>query len=835
MKIGLEMSKTSAYKMKSTISLCVQIVILCAVSLIASGRAAEVTTETFSTKLLARTSATSVPTEAASANVPTSGERPASASTAEPASTKNNQSIAQPIRTSSSAESATVTESSSSAPASAAKTNTPAVSKEAPSSVADEKHEASTHFEQITPTPNILQENEPVIIDTGSIAFSGDGGGADDSVDGTATDNVSFGIRSFTIEVTTATEKPSTSRHEQKQRPDVSTLASDGGFRRQSSGIASTQNNRASGTASPLGAVTTTVPAATSSHEPASAKDDNGLYRIKIAEIITDEFNNGMRDDDESSLNNIQNEMPPNVLLSRYREKLEAAANPQHGKMNIADLYPSKIEDFNPIIRESNEKMIRDKNLLTGNDEERARLMIADDNNRQANTVLNGDGLPISVETNIPTTKIEIELIDEPDTSRDDVKIIGTSDDDVDEDVHISSIDASVIGPDGEIERVTDLTSRLQESDGIINDIERSFRKVDSADLFERAEQPSTSATIEPITINRPVIPRQFIPRRVKKHDPLMFKSQQRLDQLKPAPSTDNFASTKFDGDNSIADSANGNGNVNASESEARGPSELSTTKFYNSKELYNEMLHGEAQGVDDKSKAAGARPQDDNKMRTEGQGSDDLAKIETNVRNDTIERAENVSVVRNALGEKIVFLNLNGNNVTSGAERERLKHERQQIIKESAALTSNGTDASNQQQQPSQQPPQPPRRQSSNMHLFIIQGNSSQPVEATTNTSAAKVPLTSSRNNKTSAASAGRSASTLGTSTPAPSTPAAAPALQSQGAEHRLYLMRSQQLNHLRDRINLLDCDMQTTMPDDATVWRGNETHELSLPTTVS
>lgn len=30
-------------------------------------------------------------------------------------------------------------------------------------------------------------------------------------------------------------------------------------------------------------------------------------------------------------------------------------------------------------------------------------------------------------------------------------------------------------------------------------------------------------------------------------------------------------------------------------------------------------------------------------------------------------------------------------------------------------------------------------------------------------------------------------------------------------------------------------ECDMQTPIPSDSTIWRGNETHELNLPTTVS
>ncbi|CAO1371938.1 unnamed protein product, partial [Diamesa tonsa] len=41
--------------------------------------------------------------------------------------------------------------------------------------------------------------------------------------------------------------------------------------------------------------------------------------------------------------------------------------------------------------------------------------------------------------------------------------------------------------------------------------------------------------------------------------------------------------------------------------------------------------------------------------------------------------------------------------------------------------------------------------------------------------------------------------------------------------------------LSRLEEKINSLDCDIQNLSILDTNVWRGNETHELNLPITVS
>ena len=88
-------------------------------------------------------------------------------------------------------------------------------------------------------------------------------------------------------------------------------------------------------------------------------KLENGLYRIKIAEITTDEFNNGLSFDDGEE--------------RERHEALKATHVEPMPKFNIDDFYPSKMEDFKPIIEISNEKILKEKNILH-NDEIKSSL-----------------------------------------------------------------------------------------------------------------------------------------------------------------------------------------------------------------------------------------------------------------------------------------------------------------------------------------------------------------------------------------------------------------------------------------------------------------------------
>lgn len=674
--------------------------------------------------------------------------------------------------------------------------------------------ENQTKIEKLMSEPSTTQvanvitsvSDDMVSIDTGTIAFSEDDAANSEQPE---SETVSFGIRSFTVEVTTATAKPTVDEHQ-----NAAAVASSQPIEfssPQTTAAAAAGSSSSSEDVTPNSGITL-VPIRISSTDsspspsppptPTSTKQENGLYRIKIAEIITDEFNSGMRDDDgnDENLNQIQNQVPPAMLMNRYRAQQAAAVASKQGRINIADLYPSKIEDFEPIIRESNEKMLQQKNRFALNsDDDAIRFndeIVNDDGNRQQNSIqLNYDAAAAPtkieskvnfIENNIPTTKIEIELIDEPGASKDDVKIIGPSDDDddVEQDVEISSIDASVVGPDDTdgdgADKITDFTSKLQENDGIISTIERSFLKVANNENDENDKMP--------ITVNKAINGMGFIERRVKKHDP-MFKNRFALNEESRKLRSD-IGNTNFNGgadsmaDNTIAPADN------------RKP-EFSTTKFYNGRDVHND-------GVAKQMKAT-------------------VATVAATNHGQSVDR-------------KILFFNVNGNR-TNPKEMERLKHDREEIIK-GKSVVANETAAAN---------------EPSNMHLYVMHANtdrsSASPSTNRLNEEPSSIATTAlptastnsaqptANNNmpSTSITSASSAANIISSSTEnnSPSSSSAWAAMPN--AETEAALIRSQKLKRLRDRLDSLECDMQTMMPDESTVWRGNETHELSLPTTVS
>ena len=98
----------------------------------------------------------------------------------------------------------------------------------------------------------------------------------------------------------------------------------------------------------------------------------NGLYRIKIAEITTDEFDNGLHDAEND-----------NILMTHK-------VYPQ--EINIYDFYPSKLEDFKPVIEASNEKLLREKNILRNEEVSNEKLTF------EATLIKPQDFLPITTD-----------------------------------------------------------------------------------------------------------------------------------------------------------------------------------------------------------------------------------------------------------------------------------------------------------------------------------------------------------------------------------------------------------------------------------------------------
>lgn len=563
----------------------------------------------------------------------------------------------------------------------------------------------------------------------------------------------------------------------------------------------------------PLTISSTETQPATPPHHFEEQKLDNGLYRVKLAEIITDEFDNGLGDREE--LNSIPNRPP---MLNQFK-----AQTYNNGKINIADLYPSKLEDFGPIIRESNEKLIKEKNLFTGSmssDTTSDRLTgdgFGDDSYQQMNSVqseeqqTNGNGALNSIGNNIPTTKIEIELIDEPASAKDEVKVIG---------VDIGSDDDGII----------DLTAKLQENDGIISTIERDFLKVnDEKDAKDGlAEETTSSSTSAPVISNRPITTIEFIERRVKKHDPTFKNKFPNANGLKRA----DIGNTKFNGESGDSKAAN-------------EKPEFSTTKFYNSKELYNELMHenmSKSEAEIKTNEAVTSVPKGTVKpavtTKTGGNAASTAAMLGSVKRvaipatsaSTTTDVPADVAPPKNANHQKILFFNVNGK-PSSQQEEERLQKDRLQIIKDeenAQPKVVNKTKEINEQKQ--------------NMHLYIIHDDSvtakaSEKVNEKLATAAATEKAQPQQTTTTSVPStASVPVSTVRSDDKTTTLPSSAP-LAVAITNERPYSRRSRPrvLTHLQEKINSLDCDMQNAMPKDASVWRGNETHELNLPTTVS
>lgn len=241
-------------------------------------------------------------------------------------------------------------------------------------------------------------------------------------------------------------------------------------------------------------------------------KLDNGLYRIKIGEITTDEFNNGLSfndpnddDNDERDVERqIKNKFSTVIPTQHHEHEHEHYVQP---KVNIDDFFPSKMEDFKPIIEISNEKMLKQKNALH------------DDEVKHVTDIMFNDG-----KIKIATTNIEIDLIEDSSTVMD--------------------------------------TKENQQDDTVNTNME---------------DVPTTTTTLKAPKINTDNL---FIPRRAKKSDQLIKSG------LTQGPTRiHDFGMTKFHQDLN-------NKTHNVKNQTVNGKPEFSTTKFYNSKELYSEILH---------------------------------------------------------------------------------------------------------------------------------------------------------------------------------------------------------------------------------------------------
>ncbi|XP_037960522.1 mucin-5AC [Teleopsis dalmanni] len=377
----------------------------------------------------------------------------------------------------------------------------------------------------------------------------------------------------------------------------------------------------------------------------------NGLYRIKLAEIVTDEFNGltatttasaeaSAATTTASSMDatttigtettTMETTVTPEFTTTSFVQQLEyevdentpgdESNNNDHyssyakrnrnnapSKLNIIDLFPMKIEDFNPIIRDSNKKLVEER---TGYTQHHNSI---DMEEQQQNLLPN-----------------EVELRQEKTTS--------TSRSDSVDSAQLNRYAPALLNRDS----ISDFTGKvLAEKDGVITEIEQKFRlnefvgteaSVATATGTGTARvgnsTPNPNPIANPTSATQPHLEPQFRPavsveqlnvkhgkfsfnmnhrsgafaghefidRRVKKSFELPMHRV--ASDVMSMPHID-FANTKFNTDthrqpatHERSSSATSSAADKTTFNIATGAHpEFSTTKFYNSKELYNEML----------------------------------------------------------------------------------------------------------------------------------------------------------------------------------------------------------------------------------------------------
>ncbi|EAA14583.4 AGAP010049-PA, partial [Anopheles gambiae str. PEST] len=266
-----------------------------------------------------------------------------------------------------------------------------------------------------------------------------------------------------------------------------------------------------------------------------------------------------------------------------------------------------------------------------------------------------------------------------------------------------------------------------------------------------------------------------FIPRRVKKNDPSTATKLAQLGKTAPLKKID-FAATKFNTDNNapggLSDSADGS---------KKDKPEFSTTKFYNSKELYSELHHqalvpNRTQTVA-KSKATAAILSEKDIITAKTMSKPAQAILAASSRKSSRAQATSSTGADNA-----------------GAKADLKQHTLKTNFRKIKSLGSAA---------------------SAIIAATAKLAKPSRPSSTTTTTTAAAAAATTTTFNSMT--------TTVASSAVIDET------VQSIGVASK----PSVPLSRLHEKINTLDCEIQSIAPD-SSVWRGNETHELQLPAMV-
>ncbi|XP_022227217.2 uncharacterized protein LOC111077305, partial [Drosophila obscura] len=445
----------------------------------------------------------------------------------------------------------------------------------------------------------------------------------------------------------------------------------------------------------------------------------------------------------------------------RARYDAMLAHQPTASKLNIVDLYPMKIEDFQPIIQNDNEELLRQRTIFTqpeNNDEYRQNLMP-----NEVEMVINRGEEPV------------------PDKLRVNQAIGGAT--------------TTPIASQG---TTADFTGKLlADQDDLITEIESRFQLQETTTVTTTTAEPKAATTTArpAASLLRPGD--SFIDRRVKKS--FEFPMQHRASDVMAMPHID-FANTKFQTDS--LDSGDAKAAVGSEMHMASHP-EFSTTKFYNSKELYNEMLLHNKRKLMKEIKS----------MTMPASGAAESSPVVKSVKEDEDTTQLPLSVTLVADGQTF------SPTTTAAAAASTISTTIPATTPAAADTTKATSTVENSGKYQKQlkraklllkalTPPKPEK-------LAVV----SSPMKVATEPSPTPSPTPSP--STTTLATPAPMMATSRTRTQRPVNPAKTASKP---------IARPRILSRLQEKINSLECEIQN-VPQDSHLWRGNETHELLLP----
>ncbi|XP_041675250.1 myotubularin-related protein DDB_G0290005-like [Drosophila eugracilis] len=430
----------------------------------------------------------------------------------------------------------------------------------------------------------------------------------------------------------------------------------------------------------------------------------------------------------------------------RARYDAMLAQQPTASKLNIVDLYPLKLDDFQPIIQNDNDELIKQRTIFTQpeNAEEYKQNLMPN----EVELMVNKDVDEVKEKIKINKEKLERPTTVKPTTIRPN---LGTT---------------------------ADFTGKLlADQDDLITEIESKFQ------LHE------TTTNKPKVTTTRQHPGNTFIDRRVKKS--FEFPMQHRASDVMAMPHID-FANTKFQTD---ADAPN---------PPASHP-EFSTTKFYNSKELYNEMLLHNKRKLMKAAKAEGSPIK----------SAEDTTRATTNL-NVTPEGKTFNPTTTTTTGTTILTATRIIQTTTTTPVKVTTS------TAESTATTATTTGSPTATTNAGKYQKELKRAKLLLKVLTPPKSNDNKP------TVAGESPSPSPSLSSYSSTTTTTMATVLATARTRPS-----PANPTKTAASKP-IARPRILSRLQEKINSLECEIPN-VPQDSHLWRGNETHELLLPIVVS